>query len=179
MYRFAQRQTGMTWSEIWEQLTGESSTIQFFFGKSRSWLPSKLLTHLMLFHTYPPPPKKAPLDLFFFGGLHHKFRTCSETVNLKGVVDLKSHARSRILVNWAKTKNPSNVLSCVSFCFLLGFLGTDHQNPHFWELVLKCGDLAGLWCRCFLAHAAPARVFSPQKKPCYNQELTLQCAVSL
>ena len=28
MYRFAQRQTGMTWSEIWEQLTGESLTIQ-------------------------------------------------------------------------------------------------------------------------------------------------------
>ena len=28
MYRFAHRQTGMTWSEIWEQLTGESLTIQ-------------------------------------------------------------------------------------------------------------------------------------------------------
>ena len=28
MYRFAQRQTGMTWSEIREQLTGESLTIQ-------------------------------------------------------------------------------------------------------------------------------------------------------
>ena len=28
MYRFAQRQTGMTWSEIWEQLTGESLTLQ-------------------------------------------------------------------------------------------------------------------------------------------------------
>ena len=28
MYRFAHRQTGVTWSEIWEQLTGESLTIQ-------------------------------------------------------------------------------------------------------------------------------------------------------
>ena len=28
MYRFAHRQTGMTWPEIWEQLTGESLTIQ-------------------------------------------------------------------------------------------------------------------------------------------------------
>ena len=28
MYRFAHRQTGMTWSEIWEQLTGERLTIQ-------------------------------------------------------------------------------------------------------------------------------------------------------
>ena len=28
MYRFAHRQTGMTWSEIWEQLAGESSIIQ-------------------------------------------------------------------------------------------------------------------------------------------------------
>ena len=28
MYRFAHRQTGMTWSEIWEQLTGENLTIQ-------------------------------------------------------------------------------------------------------------------------------------------------------
>ena len=28
MYRFAHRQTGMTWPEIWEQLTGESSVIQ-------------------------------------------------------------------------------------------------------------------------------------------------------
>ena len=28
MYRFAQRQTGMNWSEIWEQLTGENSIIQ-------------------------------------------------------------------------------------------------------------------------------------------------------
>ena len=28
MYQFAQRQTGRTWSEIWEQLTGESLTIQ-------------------------------------------------------------------------------------------------------------------------------------------------------
>ena len=28
MYRFAQRQTGMTWSDIWEQLTGESLSIQ-------------------------------------------------------------------------------------------------------------------------------------------------------
>ena len=28
MYRFAQWQTGMNWSEIWEQLTGEKSVIQ-------------------------------------------------------------------------------------------------------------------------------------------------------
>ena len=28
MYRFAHRQTGMTWSEIWEQLTGESSVVR-------------------------------------------------------------------------------------------------------------------------------------------------------
>ena len=28
MYRFAHRQTGMTWPEVWEQLTGESLTIQ-------------------------------------------------------------------------------------------------------------------------------------------------------
>ena len=28
MYWFAQRETGMTWSEIWEQLTGESLTVQ-------------------------------------------------------------------------------------------------------------------------------------------------------
>ena len=28
MYRFAHRQTSMTWSEIWEQLTGESSVIR-------------------------------------------------------------------------------------------------------------------------------------------------------